>query len=309
MTTKIYGLAFEMGEIRDSINAVLDVTAEDLQKLHPDVSGLKYFRQSTRNIYQLAVKSVQMSFSLAGIDASSVGAIIFVTSSFLETPEQRAKLLGGMMKELGLVNAFPFTISSSDCANFHAALQMADSLIQQQRYSRIVIVCADVGKAYLSRVITPGIAIASDGAASCVVSEAAAGRGFEICRTALKTNLELVLAADHRSKSLNEFILGVKDVCRSAMSGLKPGQIKKLITNNYAKSMLQAYALLSGLGEDKLYLANLQDIGHCFAADNIINLSGYLAESNAATNGDFVMTLGTGSGHWGATLLRLTEAG
>ena len=79
----------------------------------------------------------------------------------------------------------------------------------------------------------------------------------------------------------------------------KAADYKKIITNIYKRSIMEAIAMAARISPSKAYLDNVGRTGHCFSADNLINIHD-ASVSGALKSGDKVMLLGAGVSNWSA---------
>jgi 3-oxoacyl-[acyl-carrier-protein] synthase-3 len=85
--------------------------------------------------------------------------------------------------------------------------------------------------------------------------------------------------------------------------GFNGSGVAHLVTHNYGGSAVRIMASAIGVPADRIWCPTAADIGHCFAADTLINLAA-LGESGALRSGDRLVTLMTGTAVWGCASLQ-----
>jgi 3-oxoacyl-[acyl-carrier-protein] synthase III len=130
-------------------------------------------------------------------------------------------------------------------------------------------------------------ALFSDGAASCLVSAAmgpagpksTAGPEADPTSTADPARYELVACAtaqqtatlDWSNQISSDLAREVNDRLLRA-AGLKTGDLAALLHANLYKPLVMMKELQAGFTAEQLYAGNITRLGHCYAADPLINL-------------------------------------
>jgi 3-oxoacyl-[acyl-carrier-protein] synthase-3 len=151
--------------------------------------------------------------------------------------------------------------------NLLAGLDMASAFVLSGRYRGVLVITADAvagGSAPMSQ-----FALFSDGAASALVTaDPGTADSYEVlgCATAQDTTMmeSTSQISSDLARAVNDQLLGPP--------GLKTSDITALMHLNLFKPLLIMKERQAGFGSDQLYLDNISRLGHCFAADPLINL-------------------------------------
>jgi 3-oxoacyl-[acyl-carrier-protein] synthase III len=153
------------------------------------------------------------------------------------------------------------------CANLLAGIRLADSLVYCGRNRRVLVITTD--RVEEEAVRLESFALFSDGAASCLVFDGRDG----------PADYALVSTADaHDAPALGSSNEISADLSRQVNDGLlKPlnmplAQVAGLMHANVFKPIVSMKELQAGFKPAQLYTENITRIGHCFAADPLINL-------------------------------------
>jgi 3-oxoacyl-[acyl-carrier-protein] synthase-3 len=210
-----------------------------------------------------------------------------------------ARILTG----LGIADADFVGVGINRCTNLLAGLQVADALVRSGRHRRVLVITTDRVQDETTRM--DKFALFSDGAASCLVTGADPGaEGFDLlaCATANRA-AELDWSNEINpalASQVNEQLLKPFDLTLAEVSGLMHTNVYKPVV--YLKEMQ------AGFTAAQLYLDNITRIGHCFAADPLVNLvdrgsAGHLRD------GDHYLLAASVPGSRAGVLLRKRPAG
>ncbi|HVR11755.1 MAG TPA: 3-oxoacyl-[acyl-carrier-protein] synthase III C-terminal domain-containing protein [Thermoanaerobaculia bacterium] len=269
--------------------------------------GVECFSASRQSPADLAASCVSRTLWKAKTDPASVDLLFYATSTFGE-PSFYGRDVQALIGRLGLVNAYPIGVTLSECANVVIALALAADTLQLGRCRNALVVTTDKVLDGESRVVPPEVSVGSDCAASVLVCGEGTGP-WELLAT---ERLLIPLEGEGRAHEnfagyLKMSAQGIQKVTARTLSalGLKPDDFTWLITNNYNQSVARLYASQSGFDLAKVYTANISRYGHCFGADNLINLSDCAGEHPPAA-GDLVLLLASGPNMWATAVLRRT---
>jgi 3-oxoacyl-[acyl-carrier-protein] synthase-3 len=192
-----------------------------------------------------------------------------MTSSRLVTvADDHGSFMANVLTGIGLGDIPFYGQSLNRCVNLLAGLDMANAFVTGGRYRRVLVITADAvaaGAASMSQ-----FALYSDAAASCLVTtDPGAAGSYEIlgCATAQDTTMMAATSqiSSDLARAVNDRLLGPP--------GLKTSDIAALLHLNLFKPLIMMKERQSGFRPDQLYLDNIEPLGHCFAADPLINLS------------------------------------
>jgi 3-oxoacyl-[acyl-carrier-protein] synthase III len=297
-------IGYALGELRPL--AEVPELAKDESALETFLAlGLEKFSRSDRTPPEMAHEAMQKTLAAANVSPDSIDVLIYAS----DTPPMRT-YYGEDIRELscslGLSNAYPIGLFLSECGNCHLALRQAADLIRLGRADRVLVVTSDRCVENYPRVWT-SVTVLSDGACSFLVERERPAEGFELCSTAHRTNPGLWKL--DLSTQLLEYFKGVVEnvglVSRDALTAekLAPGDVKRVIVNNYSYSVIRTFVRQAGFKMSQAYVRNLARFAHTFASDAFINLSDMTSECEV-TSGDYVLMVGSATTTWGASLVR-----
>lgn len=302
---KVYLTApsYELGNLKDI--ETLDELKEDNQILETLLKfGLKKYAKSHLTPLAMAKQTAKYTLEKVSITRKKIDVLIYATSSFWDSRFYDGKEVSRLSYELGLENAYPIGVFLSECGNIHTAIRTAASLIQTGECRNILVVTTDQTQEGGTRIIPPNISIASDAAASCMVS---AEKGdFEIIHITQHTNAAMSeLDINEKSEEYMYAVTeGIKQTLWKAMKFIEkePRDFQQLITNNYSLLLSKTISDLGGFEFEQVYTENIAKFAHALASDNLINLCDFF-NNNYLNSQDLLLLLGTGSNMWGATIL------
>jgi 3-oxoacyl-[acyl-carrier-protein] synthase-3 len=189
-------------------------------------------------------------------------------------------------------------VGGSMCANLAAGLDVATGLLASGDAQQVLLVTVDHA--------VPGgrhprlsMTVFADGAASCVVTTVPAGPSFEVLHRVTRSWQQPVAGASEMAYA-RELLAAT----RSAVTGMvEPNEITHLLTPNYGNATCQLLALASGVPAERRYRGMAGNVGHCFAADTLLNLD-HLTRGGTVANADTVLALMSSDNALSAVLLR-----
>lgn len=295
----------------------LGVDAETLEVL--EIAGLESFWRSSEPTCDIAARSVEKTLASAGLRGADIDAVFFATESTWdgdgEHPRERYRAFRRqamrVLNDCGLRHAYPIGVMFSGCSNLVTAITLASDALFAGRYRKALVVVADRLPATHSRILPPGIAVVSDGAASCVVSLGDAP-GFRVEGAVGHADMaawSMDLECDFDKFggyliNLGKQLLQVKKKLSDA-SGVAAEQYRYLVMNNYSRSTIRLFSTQLGFASKQVMTANLPTHAHVNAVDLLLNLN-TLEEQGDLREGDRVMALASATATWGAMSLTYT---
>jgi 3-oxoacyl-[acyl-carrier-protein] synthase-3 len=248
-----------------------------------------------RELEELAVDS-----SLATLAGSGADAVVLCSTRVPGPAEGHGQFVAAVLTGLRLGDVPCYGVQLNRCVNLLAGIDVARAFVTSGRYQRVLVITTDKVAGGADRMSQ--FALFSDGAASCLVSaEPAGGAGcFELlgCATAQRT-AELDWAhqiSSDLAREVNEALLGPAD--------LKLGDIAALLHANLYKPLVVMKERQAGFTAEQLYTANIGRIGHCFAADPLINLVDRVALGHVGVGGYCLLAASVPGSRIGALLRR-----
>ena len=269
MTSYLNGAAYVLGEEELDHADVTDLAerAARYQLLpKPQLWGWGTVRRTRRPLAELAAAAGRAALSRAGLAASEVPALVLCSSSVSEPAEDHGAFFADVLTGIGLGPVPHYGLALNRCTNLLAGLDLADALVRAGRYPRVLVVTADRVLDERERLV--GYAIFSDAAAAVVVDGRPAAGGFELLGCASAQDTAALPAAAEISAELAR---QVTDRLLAA-PGLKPDELCAVLTLNIFRPLVMVKERQAGSTADQLYLDNISRIGHCYAADPLINL-------------------------------------
>jgi len=228
-------------------------------------------RVTERDLEDLAVDSGSATLAATGLDPAAVDALVLCSNRIPGPAEDHGRFVQRVLTGIGLGDIPCYGQFLNRCVNLLAGLDVARALVVSGRHRTVLLVTTDK--------VAPGadrmsqFALFSDGAASCVVTtevvqDEAERSGFVLlgCAAAQRTaELEWTsqISAD-LARRVTGALLGPR--------GLKLGDIAALMHANLFKPVVMMKERQAGFSPEQLYLDNIPRLGHCFAADPLINL-------------------------------------
>jgi 3-oxoacyl-[acyl-carrier-protein] synthase III len=275
-------------------------------KLAPkaDLWGWGTIRVTHRDLEDLAAQTGRASLAAAGLDPAGIDALVLCSNRIPGVAEGHGEFVQAVLTGIGLGDIPCYGQNLNRCVNLLAGLDVARALVLSGRHQRVLLITTDRVAHGADRMSQ--FALFSDGSASCVVtadpgSPAAAGC-YELlgCATAQDTaSLEWTheISSD-LARVVNDRLL--------APAGMKIGDIAALMHNNLFKPLVVMKERQAGFSPAQLYLGNIPRIGHCFAADPLINLADREALGHVGAGGYCLLAASVPGSRIGALLQRVS---
>jgi 3-oxoacyl-[acyl-carrier-protein] synthase-3 len=266
----LHGPRYVLGE-HEADHTTIDVLEERAREfqlpMDPALWGWGSICRTERGLEELAVESGTATLRAAGVDPSSVDALMLCSTRIPGPSEGHGRFVENVLTGIGLGDIPFYGQTLNRCVNMLAALDVAHAFVASGRYRRVLVITTDRVTDEAERMTN--FALFSDGAASCLVSadeEGPDGYRLVACATAQEAaSLEWSneLSSD-LARQVNRRLLEPLD--------MKLGDVDALMHNNIFKPLLVMKERQAGFTQDQLYTGNIARIGHCFAADPLINL-------------------------------------
>lgn len=259
---------YVLGELEEDHTAITGFTervAEFRMKPRASLWGWGTIRRTERAIEDLAVESGAATLASAGLDPAAVESVVLCSTGFPVGTGVHGAFVERILTGLGIADADFVGVGLNRCTNLLAGVQVADAYVRAGRHRRVLVITTDRVADEPTRM--DKFALFSDGAASCLVTGEDTG-GYELlgCASATRAS-ELDWANEinpELSTRVNEQLLKPHDLAVTDLAGLMHTNVYKPVV--YLKEMQ------AGFEAGQLYLDNITRLGHCFAADPLINL-------------------------------------
>ncbi|MDX2931619.1 3-oxoacyl-ACP synthase [Streptomyces ipomoeae] len=296
---------YVLGEIEEPYTAIEDLEARAARyaiPVAPRTWGWGSFFRTERTPVELAVASGNATLDASGAPRESVDGLIVCTSSFPAHVDDHAGFLGAVLDGLGLTAvAFACGMTLNRCNNLLAALHLARSLVQSGNHRRLLVVTAD-------RIVDEAVrlekfALFSDGAASCLVGAAEQGPDtFAMVASASAQDAGVLGVRDQIDSRLaaavNEELERVTGVPREKVTALLPA--------NLVRPLVTMKERQAGFSPAQLRIGNIERLGHCFAADPLINLVDLVASGEGEIDGLYLLASSVPGARHGVLLRKVS---
>ncbi|MGW1276092.1 3-oxoacyl-ACP synthase [Streptomyces tsukubensis] len=281
---------YVLGETEEPYTAVPDLAGQVARygiPMAPGTWGWGSFFRTSRDTAELAVASGTATLAAAGADPETVDGLIVCSSSFPEGVDDHAGLVGAVLRGLGLARTgFTCGVTLNRCNNLLAGLRVAEALVRSGSHRLVLVVTTD-------RVLDESqrlekFALFSDGAASCLVGASEQGPERErltVLATASAQDPEVLGRLDRIDARLS---VAVNERLERA-AGVPSEKVTALLPANLVRPLITMKERQAGFGLDRMRTGNIERLGHCFAADPLINLADLLATGEAADDGLYLL--------------------
>jgi 3-oxoacyl-[acyl-carrier-protein] synthase-3 len=331
--TFLAGASYVLGEHEadhTSISNLAELADQFKLVVDPDLWGWGTIRTTSRELENLAVRTGRATLRAAAADPASVDALVLCSTRVPGPAEGHGEFVASVLSGIGLGDIPCYGVSLNRCVNLLAGIDVARALVACGRYQRVLVITTDKVADGAERMSQ--FALFSDGAASCLISSdlgsedpasaGAAGEGvggdgydgddpdsgavshpggYELlgCATAQDiATLEWTsqISAD-LAREVNERLLGPL--------GCKLGDIAALAHANIYKPLVVMKERQAGFSPQQLYTDNVTRLGHCFAADPLINLVDRAGLGHVGADGYCLLAASVPGSRIGALLRRV----
>ncbi len=254
-----------------AIENLTELAAQFKLAPQPGLWGWGTIRTTKRDLASLAAETGAITLAAAALEPLSVDALVLCSNRIPGPAEGHGQFVAEVLSGIGLGDIPAYGVNLNRCVNLLAGIDVARAFVTAGRYRCVLVVTTDKVAQGADRMSQ--FALFSDGAASCVISaepgaEPGPAASFELlgCATAQETaTLEWTnqISSD-LARTVNAKLL--------AGSGLKLSDVGALLHANLYTPLVVMKERQAGFSSGQLYLDNISRIGHCFAADPLINL-------------------------------------
>jgi 3-oxoacyl-[acyl-carrier-protein] synthase-3 len=259
-------------------------------------------RRTVRTLEDMAVEAGRASLDAAGVEPASVDGLILCSTRFPGGPQTHGTFVGTIMAGIGLEHAAFTGVTLNRCTNLLVALRLAQALVTAGQHRRVLVITTD--RITDESVRMENFALFSDGAAACVVSGEQSGTDcYEILGGASAQSPGSLDSSNEISSDLarevNDRLLGPLD--------MKCGDLDGLLHANLHKPVVVMKERQAGFTAAQLFTDNITRIGHCFAADPLINLVDANASGRLRAGGRYLLASSVPGVRVGVLLHRLSD--
>ncbi len=306
-TAFLRGPSYVLGEVEldhTGIENLAELAARFKMAPSAGLWGWGGLRVTERDLEDLAVDSGTATLRAAGLDPAAVDALVLCSNRIPGPAEDHGRFVRRVLTGIGLGDVPCYGQFLNRCVNLLAGLDVARALVTSGRYRTVLLVTTDKVARGADRMSQ--FALFSDGAASCVVSAEPGGPdggagGYELLGCAIAQDTASLEWTSQISADLARAVTGAL----LAPHGLKLGDVAALLHANLFKPVLMMKERQAGFSADQLYLDNIPRLGHCFAADPLINLVDRAARGDIGPGGYGLLAASVPGSRIGALLRRV----
>lgn len=242
----------------------------DRQRMVPDAQlwGWGAVHCTVLDTAALAVRTGRETLRAAAVEPSEVDALVLCSTTFPAEVAAHGELVGSVLR--GLELDVPVTgITLNRCANMLAGLRAAAAMVAGGRLRTVLVITADRVAAESDRLTD--FALFSDGAASCLVTRRSDGasESYQWVADAYAQDP----AALGRGNEISADLTKTANRRLFTEAGIGIGEIDGLLHNNIFLPVVTMKEVQAGFAQSQLDTSNIARVGHCFAADPLINLA------------------------------------
>jgi len=228
--------------------------------------GWGTIRRTERPLTELMIETGRRTLERAGVRPSQVDGLILCTTSITEPAEQHGQFVAEVLTGLGLGDVGCYGLSLNRCTNLLAGIDLATALVAGGRYRRMLVITADRVLDETERMVS--YALFSDGAASCLIGSEPVGESYAVlgCANAQDAGSMAATAeiSSELSRTVNSRLLEPQ--------GMKLDDICAVMHLNIFLPLVVVKERQADYTAEQIYTGNITRVGHCFAADPLINL-------------------------------------
>ncbi|MEU4621949.1 3-oxoacyl-ACP synthase [Actinoplanes sp. NPDC023801] len=260
----------------------------------PDLWGWGHVHRSRKSLEDLAIEAGKATLRAAGVDPSSVDALVLCCTSFPGGADSHGSFVRAISEGLGTGETDFLGITLDRCTNMLAGLRVAEAFVTAGIHRRVLVVTTDRVTVEAERLAK--FALLSDGAAAVLVSD---GDGeYEIVASAAAHEMKDLDWSNQISPDLSRRV-NTQLMKRAAM-GID--QVDILMHTNIFEAIIVMKEFQAGFSAAQLYTGNIARVGHCFAADPIINLTDLAAAGRLRDNGHYLLAASVPGARYGVLL-------
>lgn len=307
---KLGAIGYQLGKARPLAElSASDEAARARVLARPEFAH--FLSEPSASPYELAAAAIDKTLAVSEVAPAAIDAVVFATDSFCSV-KQTMSFYRELVTTRGLGSAYPTIVSMSECANFHAALDVAHMLVARDRARNVLLLSVDLADVVSpdSRIVGDGIGVMSDAAACCIVSSQLHD-GLDVL--AVEKAISPGLLPGGQPMSVQEDLLLRIEANEQLFgrlmeaAGTAAGEVRKVLPSNLSVPMLTTFLGDVGFSAQQLFTSNHRRMGHCLASDCLINLHDHVAAEGADAGDTFVL-YGVGPATWGAAVLRAPHA-
>lgn len=263
----------------------------------PALWGWGSVRRTHRTVAELAVESGRCTLAAAGVDPAGVDAVVLCCTRFPGGPDTHGAFVAEIMAGLGLPAAAFTGVTLNRCTNLLAGIDLATALVAARRHRTVLVITTDATGDERDR--QEQFALFSDGAASCLVAAQAHGRpAYEVlgCASA-QANADL-----HWSHEISSDLSRLVNDELTKATGVGSAELAAVLPANLFLPLLAMKERQAGFTAAQIDTGNVARLGHCFAADPLINLADRAQRGQVADGAALLLAVSVPGARYGVLL-------
>ncbi|MFF4140760.1 3-oxoacyl-ACP synthase [Streptomyces sp. NPDC001698] len=216
----------------------------------------------------LAVRAGRQTLDAAGVAPDEIDALVLCSTTFPGEIGTHGNLIATVLRGLELSDVPVAGITLNRCATLLTGLQTATAMVAAGRHRTVLVITTDAVSDESARLAD--FALFSDGAAACLISQRVDGapESYEWVADAYAQDPDSMLWGTEISADLAR--TANQRLC--AQAGIHVDEIDGLLHNNIFLPIVLMKEVQAGFQPSQLNTSNIIRVGHCFAADPLINL-------------------------------------
>lgn len=258
--------------------------------------------RTAKSLETLAAESARATLDGAGAAPADVDCLIVCSTRFPGGPRTHGAFVENVMAATGLGAASFTGLTLGRCANLLAGIRTGQAYVAAGMHRRVMVVTTD--RVTDESVRMENFALFSDGAASCLISADPLGPdAYEIVAGATAQDPAGLDWSNEISSDL------AREVNQRILddAGMKIGDIQGVLHPNLYKPLVVLKERQAGFTREQLFLDNIPRVGHCFAADPLINLVDRQSAGDLRPRGHYLLASSVPGVRIGVLLRKLAD--
>jgi 3-oxoacyl-[acyl-carrier-protein] synthase III len=296
---------YVLGETEADYSTIgnLQARAEALRMaFDPSLWGWGSFFRSERGLEAMAIDSGSATLHAAGIHPGAVDALVLCCSDVREQARMHGRFVATILTGIGLGDIPFYGLDLNRCVNLLAALDVASSFVSSGRYRTVLVITTDRVTDEDERMLH--YALLSDGAASCVVT--AGEEGGDRYQLLSSASAQDTRSLDWSGEISSDLARRVNDTLLSPLD-LTLADVSGLMHSNIFKPLVVMKERQAGFTREQIYTDNIGRVGHCFAADPLINLVDRIPLGHVQPGRHYMLASSVPGSRMGVLLRRLAD--
>lgn len=242
----------------------------DSRRMLPDAEmwGWGTVRRTELDTATLAVRAGRQTLDAAGVAPNEIDALVLCSTTFPSEVGEHGDLIATVLRGLELSDVPVTGITLNRCATLLTGLQTAATMVAAGRHRTVLVITTDAVPDESARLAD--FALFSDGAAACLVSQRVDGapESYEWVADVHAQDPASML----RGTEISADLAKTANQRLFAEAGVRVEEIDGLLHNNVFLPIVLMKEVQAGFHPSQLDTSNITRVGHCFAADPLINL-------------------------------------